>query len=234
MAIEVTVQDASEGTDVTVQDGSAALDVTVTGGADTRTNVSDSGVEVVPETSDINFDTNLSVTDDGDGSVTVDASGGGGSGIWTEDGNSPQTTTGVTSDTYTLSGTYDLVVVHFIIEDVSSSNNQIDLRYNGDTGTNYTYTKLGGANNAGTSQVDNLFVIRANDSVTNTFLMEGNSNSPELSGGQDPIRAGGGVAVGWQNTAVTPPLDSMTILGAGTFDIRWQVFGRDIGSGGIP
>ena len=41
---------------------------------DTRTDVSDSGTTVVSETTDINFDSNLDVANDGDGSVKVDAS----------------------------------------------------------------------------------------------------------------------------------------------------------------
>lgn len=40
--------------------------------SDTRTNVSDDGTEVVQDVEDINFSSFLSVTDDGDGSVTVD------------------------------------------------------------------------------------------------------------------------------------------------------------------
>lgn len=233
MAIEVTVQDASEGTDVTVQDGSAALDVTVTGGADTRTDVSDSGVEVVPETSDINFDTNLSVTDDGDGSVTVDASGGGGSGIWTEDGNSPQTTTGVTSDTYTLSGTYDEVEIHVFVEDVSGANNKIDFRVNGDTGTNYNHTDESGTRTTGSSIVPQIVIIGANRAIPVRQSISG-SGSGEINGSVLSGRADDTDTTSWTNPNVPPPLDSMTILGAGSFDIRWQVFGRDIGSGGIP
>jgi len=41
--------------------------------SDTRTDISDGGTTVVSDTSDINFASNVSVTDDGDGTVTVDA-----------------------------------------------------------------------------------------------------------------------------------------------------------------
>lgn len=51
--------------------------------ADPRTNVSDDGTQVVADTTDINFASNLSVTDDGDGSVTVE----GASSLW-EDADS--------------------------------------------------------------------------------------------------------------------------------------------------
>lgn len=58
-------------------DGSGVLNATDTN-TDTRTDISDSGTQVLTDTTDINFDTNMSVADDGDGSVTVSASGGGG------------------------------------------------------------------------------------------------------------------------------------------------------------
>jgi hypothetical protein len=45
------------------------------GGTDTRTDVSDDGLTTVSETGDINFGTDLDVTDDGDGTATVDATG---------------------------------------------------------------------------------------------------------------------------------------------------------------
>lgn len=57
------------GTNLSV-DGSNVLNAS---GADTRANVSDSGTEVVTDVDDINFDSNLNVTDDGDNSVTVDS-----------------------------------------------------------------------------------------------------------------------------------------------------------------
>lgn len=49
-------------------DGSGVLNAT-----DTRTDVSDDGTTTVEQTTDIDFAANLSVTDDGDGTVTVDA-----------------------------------------------------------------------------------------------------------------------------------------------------------------
>lgn len=185
------------------------------------------GVEAVTTDTDDHTINNSVTYPDG---TTVTTSPGG---IWTKDGNSPQTATAMTSDTYTLAGTYDQVWVSVFMEDVSGANNQIDLRYNGDTGTNYEYTENDDVSSVGTSQVDKILLIGANRAVTNTFLMGGRSSN-EIAGGQHMIRAGANVAVGWSNTNVTPPLDSMTILGAGSFDIRWQVFGRDIGSGGVP
>lgn len=57
-------------------------------GTDTRTSVSDDGEKIVENAVDINFGTGVSVTDDGDGSVTVEASKGGngsGSPLYTTD-----------------------------------------------------------------------------------------------------------------------------------------------------
>ncbi|AFH21455.1 hypothetical protein OSG_eHP1_00125 [environmental Halophage eHP-1] len=45
--------------------------------SDTRTDISDGGTTVVSDTSDINFVDNLTVTDDGDGTVRIDAATGG-------------------------------------------------------------------------------------------------------------------------------------------------------------
>ena len=52
-----------------------SIDAGVLNATDTRTNVSDDGDLIVPEASDINFAANLGVSDDGDGSVTVNATG---------------------------------------------------------------------------------------------------------------------------------------------------------------
>lgn len=51
-------------------DGNGVLNVTV---GDTRTNVSDDGGDTVEDVEDIDFRSNLAVTDDSDGSVSVDA-----------------------------------------------------------------------------------------------------------------------------------------------------------------
>lgn len=78
MAIELTVQDSTDGVDVTVQDS----------GATSRANISDSGTAVVADVTDIDFATDLDVTDDGDGSVTVDASASAGTSVAVEDDDS--------------------------------------------------------------------------------------------------------------------------------------------------
>lgn len=63
MAIDVTVQDASDG-----------IDVTVSGGAVNRPSISDGGSEVISDAQDINFSNALDASDDGDSTATVDVS----------------------------------------------------------------------------------------------------------------------------------------------------------------
>lgn len=58
-----------DGTGLSI-DGNGVLNATIT---DTRTNVSDDGVQVVPNVEDINFGSNLTVSDDMDNSATIDA-----------------------------------------------------------------------------------------------------------------------------------------------------------------
>ncbi|PSP94252.1 hypothetical protein BRC91_06685 [Halobacteriales archaeon QS_4_62_28] len=61
------------GSNLSVSAGTDALTLDATD-TDTHTDVSDGGSTVLRDVSDINFGTDLSVTDDADGSVTVDAS----------------------------------------------------------------------------------------------------------------------------------------------------------------
>jgi len=53
-----------------------ANDTLTIAAVDTRTDVSEGGSQVVTDVEDINFGSNVSVSDDGDGTVTVSASGG--------------------------------------------------------------------------------------------------------------------------------------------------------------
>lgn len=59
--------------DVTVGQSDGKLTVTFTQIGDTHTSISDGGTETVADTDDIDFATNIDVTDDGDASVTVSA-----------------------------------------------------------------------------------------------------------------------------------------------------------------
>jgi len=65
------------GTNVTLtyDDAGNSLTIDAAGGTDTRTDVSDGGTTVVSDTTDINFGSNISASDDGDGTATVQSLG---------------------------------------------------------------------------------------------------------------------------------------------------------------
>lgn len=153
---------------------------------------------------------------------------------WSLDGNSPQTTTSVTSDTYTLAGTYDLVMIHMQVESLSDFSNSLELRANGDSGSNYNYVTTGGTQTTGANSISRIFQLGANQSRTTQIACDGRFNG--WSGGQTPPGSSTQVAIGWGNGNITSPLDSLTLFSAGSnqFDITWEVFGRDIGPAGEP
>lgn len=64
----------TEGSNVTITNADSSITI---GSTDTTTDVSDSGTTVVSDVTDINFNNDLDVTDDADGTVTVDASAAG-------------------------------------------------------------------------------------------------------------------------------------------------------------
>jgi len=71
-------QIAMNGTDVKVYTGGVVKNMSNIGSGGGGVDVEDGGTTVVAGASAINMATNLSVSDDGDGTVSVDASGGGG------------------------------------------------------------------------------------------------------------------------------------------------------------
>lgn len=153
---------------------------------------------------------------------------------WSEDGNSPQTSTGVGSDTYTLSGTFDIVHASIFVEDVSGSGNVIDLRWDGVSTSSYHYVDSSGATTSSAQQVDRITNLGGNFSKAFDLWFSGRG-SQEISGGKLPSRGTGSDAVGWHNQSTSQPLDSITVIGSGSIDIAWSVYGRDIGgSGGEP
>jgi hypothetical protein len=160
-----------EGTNLAI-DGAGVLNAT-----DTRTNISDGGTEVVPQTTDINFGSNLSVVDDGDRSVTVNAAGS----PWTDsdtDGLLETDSTGIDVDTVetdnlsvtnigtsvelsspqTLGAGAQLVVVEFDTE-AFDDQNEFDT-------TNHQFV----ASNDGTYQVDVYLTIGAGGSESTLGL----------------------------------------------------------------
>jgi hypothetical protein len=80
-------QIAMNGTDVKVYTGGVVKNMSNIGSGGGGVDVEDGGSTVVAGASAINMATNLSVTDDGDGTVSVDASGGGSGDFVSGDGN---------------------------------------------------------------------------------------------------------------------------------------------------
>lgn len=167
----------------------------------------------------------------GDGTLAMASVGGGG--IWTEDANSPQTDTGASSHTYTLANTFDIVLVQVQFKDTSATTNVLDLRANGDTGPNYDFVRSSGTTAAGSSQVTEINALGGGDERTDFFVVDGRWTDA-WTGGTPPPDGISTRAVGWNNGTITSPLTQLTIVGDGTFDISWNVFGRDIGPGGAP
>jgi hypothetical protein len=148
---------------------------------------------------------------------------------WTLDGNSPDSFTNVTSATYTLSGTYDIVRIVYRVDDASGSGNDLGLYFNGDTGSNYDYYDLTGTKASSDSRL----------ALTRTGGDTGFKSYVELSG-----RWNKQVAV--QNGPALPfsppvafdtgrylgasPLDSFTVEDADSngFDATFEVYGADI------
>lgn len=169
-------------------------------------------------------------TAQGDGTLAMQAGGGG---LWTEDGNSSQTDTGASSHTYTLADAFDIVLVQFQLQNTSGTNNSLDLRANGDTGTNYAHINSGGATGTGNSEVPQINLLGSGHERTSYFVVDGRW-SGVWTGGSPPPDGGSSRAVGWNNGAITSPLTQVTIVGTGTFDVSWSVLGRDIGPAGAP
>lgn len=152
---------------------------------------------------------------------------------WTEDGNSPQTATGVASNTFTLNGTFDIVQCWVQVEDQSGSTNVLDLRANGDANANYAFISNGDGSTSGATEVQTIGAIAGNDTDFERFTVSGRWAN-DWQGGKPLSRPSGSQAVGWNNGSLTSPLDSLTIVGDGAFDIAWVVYGLDIGAGGLP
>lgn len=213
--------------EVPTSDGAGNL--TMSPQTDTRTNVSQGGTQVVADTSDINFtsgtNTTASVTDDGDGTVSVSYDASGTGGIWTEDANSPLTVSASSSGTITLSGQYPTVKCIIESDTSATAGRDIDLQINGDTGANYA-TRLW----SGSSSAD-LFVkaaFRTGFAAGTEIIMSGewgtNWSCGFMGGGDAGIN---GKAIAGSNTNVTSPLNSITLMddAANNFSVTMSVYG---------
>lgn len=152
---------------------------------------------------------------------------------YTEAAGSPRSATGVTSDTFSLSEAADYWLVEAEIEDVSGNSNQIDIRFNGDSGANYNNIGNDDTRRTGDSSAIAVATVNPNSTITLTFKVEG-TFAGNCSGFKPVSNSEAGSTIGWDNTAITSPLNSITILGLYSFDVTWTVYRRDIGPGGEP
>lgn len=136
---------------------------------------------------------------------------------WQEDGNSPMTVSESESETYTLDGEYDEVMVRGRVGDAGD----VYLTVNGDTGNNYDYYTIDGANKDGEADVHIAF--------TDGFVFEmqgkwgdrwGVFNSPRVAVGYTASTA--------FNSTVTSPLTEFTITSTTNMNGVIEVYGRDI------
>lgn len=146
--------------------------------------------------------TNLSYDDVND---VLNASGGSSVPAWSEDGNSPHSfPTGSSSSTYTLASSYDSVLVIF----TGNAGDFLDVRVNGDAGSNYNYVSIGGTST--TSATEFAKVVAANRAGQQVHL-SGRWTGP-LGIHANQLHGGPGALLGGNNGVVTSPLDSITFL----------------------
>lgn len=159
---------------------------------------------------------------DGSGGLTMGSVSG--SGVWTEDANSPLTISSSSSAQYTLNGTYDQVML-IVSNDSSTNSPDIDLRVNGDSGTNYS-TRLWNGNTSSDSFVK--AVLQGTYAAGATIWMSGQWDSNWTCGVMGGAGGGNNThAVGGSNASVASPLDTFTLLddAATSFSLTVNVFG---------
>lgn len=152
---------------------------------------------------------------------------------WTEDANSPQVDTGVTSSTYSLSSTFDHVLILVQLENKTSNTVATDLRINGDAGNNYDARFVDGSSASGQDGIPSFIRVPGGAAQTKTWTFPGRF-SGRFQAGFSPASTNSFAAVAGVNANVSSPLTSVTLADAigNNFDIRWQVYGID--NGGLP
>lgn len=152
---------------------------------------------------------------------------------WTRDGTQSADATG--SDQFTLSGTYDVVwLVAKLGNNTGSGVRDYDMRVNGDSNANYDYVVAGGSRTTGDDRFSGIAKSDTGETQILDVLMAGRfgghgeqfyMNSRSMGGLSGVIHSG-------ENATITSPLDTITLLGDNNFDVRWEVYGRDIDGGG--
>jgi len=168
-----------------------------------------------------------------DGSSLSFGSVGGNAPDWTQDGNSPLTAQNTDSERYTLDGTFDRLSIFVDVTNQTSSATNMDLRINRDAGNNYDYLTAGGTRTTGDTKIPKIDTLRASQSTNFRLHMTGRF-SEALKGGVDYHEASLSSVQGFRNDGITSPVDSFTIKAGRDLKLAIDVYGFDIGSGGVP
>lgn len=164
-----------------------------------------------------------------DGSTTGFGGGGGGSNVpdWTEDGNSPQTENGANNSKYTISTKRDIYKVFVTASDQATSNNDLSMIVDGDTGSNYDQIDYDGTTTTNASDTGPLLSMQSGATQHIIVTMVGNWGVDWRLQNNTYGRVAGAVFVS-RNTNISSPLDSFTVQRGASTDWEIEVFGRDI------
>lgn len=204
-------------TENTVTAGDVGVEVS---GADTEgAIVKDNNLDAAGTTTDVSAPD--SVVQDNEGGTTLG---------WTEDGNSPDSASGVGSYTYNLAGEYDEVRVVMKVTKTSANSRGVDVRVNGVTSGSYDFRRADGSSDSN----DRWFgaACPGNSEIVQRFTFDG-----RWTDGITMHREGGNLdnagfsAIEGSNGAVASPLSSFTVLMTAaedeSFDIEVEVYGRE-------
>lgn len=191
------------------------------------THGADSADEVTVENLGTAGGSGLVPTSQGDGTLAMQSPGGGNVPPWEEDANSPISGTGQNSYTYTVSGSYDKVMVLFDNSQMNQTQlNGDQIRLNGSSSADYDYIT-----NADTqTNSANGFELGAEFGATYAISVSEYRN------------AGLGINVSWVDTAtgllaygsnnqLSTSIGSITFLDSGSanFDIEARIYGLNLG-----
>jgi len=174
-------------------------------------------------------------TDDGTFNKSITAPDGtvytGALGLWKEDGNSPDSETGIGSFTYTPATVYDLYLV--VVEwSAGGSNTTLSLQVNGDAGANYDLIKFSGGTTSGASDAGTVdFGSSGSTGNRTVLLIDGRWGDSGWASFTRQMHAGASSTKKADNENVTAPLSQFTILFKGVSDAdlnKIEVLGRDI------
>ena len=168
------------------------------------------------------------IADDNNGtlSLSVDTAAIGNEPDWTEDPNSPQTYTDVTTVSYNLANDYDIILADVFITN-SSDFSTVDLRFNNVETDNYRYIRRGGDQFVGENEIR---MLDSSNSLCGSFKLVNGDQNDEFK--YHPESIGTSILDPQSGKLEDAPnsIDSFQIIktaGDG-IDLTLQVYGRDI------